>query len=77
MGRGTDLCRDSAPAHAALIDEFKEQLLIVAMKRLAALGDDLVFPLAEVDDTSQDMLAFAIADDNGRKSFRFTLRKKA
>ena len=72
MGKGVDAARSNAPEHAALIDDFKDQLLVVFLKRLAALGHDLVFPVAEVDDTYQDVVAFKI--ENG--SFIFELRKK-
>lgn len=76
MGRGTDLARAAgAGLHAYLIDDFKEQLLIVAFKRLRErYGDDLVFPLTEVDDTGGDLLAFRV---DAERRFRFELRKKS
>lgn len=75
MGKGTDLARAAgAGLHADVIDDFKDQLLIVAMKRLKdKYGDDLVFPVAEVDNTGQDMLAFKI--ENGK--FVFYMEKKS
>jgi hypothetical protein len=73
MGKGIDMARADAPEHAALMDDFKDQFIIVALKRLEKLGDNLVFPLAEVDDTGQDMLAFRIDE---QKNFIFVLEKK-
>lgn len=74
MGKGIDMARDQAPEHAAALDDMKDQLLIVLMKRLKAkYGDDLVFPVAEVDHTGGDLLAFAIRDGK----FIFDLRKKS
>lgn len=72
MGEGIQAAALHAPEHAALINRFKEELLIVFLKQLKALGHDLVFPVAEVDDTAQDMVAFSIRDG----AFRFELRKK-
>lgn len=74
MGRGFDLARELAPEHVALIEEMKEQLLIVCMKRLKRYGDDLRFPVAEIDDTGGDMLAFGL---DGTSAFQFELRRKS
>ncbi len=71
MGQGIDAARPLAPEHAAVLDNFKDQLLIVFLKRL---GGNISIPLAEVDDTGQDMLAFSI-DGNG--TFHFETRKKS
>lgn len=70
MAQGTDLARDLSPAHAALIDAMKEQLLIVFLKRL---GGDVIIPVAEVDDTSQDTFSFKITDGK----FHFKIGKKS
>ncbi len=72
MGRGIDMAAINAPEHAAALDDFKDQLLIVFLKRLKKYGDDLVFPVAETDDTSQDLCAFSIRDG----AFHFDLRRK-
>lgn len=71
MGKGIDLARSDAPEHAAVMDDFKDQLLIVFLKRL---GGKVSIPLAEVDDTGQDTLAFRI-DEN--KVFHFETRRKS
>jgi len=76
MGKGIDLARAAGGAdlHADVLDDFKDQLLIVLLKRLKnKYGDDLVFPVAEVDDTGQDMVAFQILD----REFHFHLEKKS
>ena len=75
MGKGIDSARAAgAGLHADVLDNFKDQLLIVFLKRLKQkYGDDLVFAVAETDDTGQDMLAFKI---EGRE-FHFVLEKKS
>ena len=70
MGKGIDMARADAPEHAAVMDDFKDQLIIVLMKRL---GVKVSIPLAEMDDTGQDLLAFHIDD---HKTFHFELRRK-
>jgi hypothetical protein len=70
MGKGIDMARPHAPLHAAVLDDFKDQLLIVLMKRL---GRKVSIPLTEVDDTGGDLLHFAIVDG----VFHFELRKKS
>jgi hypothetical protein len=69
MGKGIDLARPDAPLHAAVVDDFKDQLLIVLIKRL---GRKVSIPVAEVDDTGGDLLAFSVVDG----VFNFELRKK-
>lgn len=71
MGKGTDAARSFAPEHAKLIDDLKDQLLIVFLKRL---GGKVSIPVAEVDNTGQDLFAFRIDAD---RVFHFELRKKS
>ena len=73
MGKGIDLAREFGPEHAAMLDDFKDQLIIVLLKRLAANGDALVFAVSEVDDTGQDLVSFSIVD----RCFRFVLGRKS
>lgn len=74
MGKGIDIARSHAPEHAAVLDDFKDQLLVVFLKRLKhKYGDSLIFPLAETDDTGQDLLLFKIEDGE----FVFVLEKKS
>lgn len=74
MGDGIKLAAAHAPEHAAMLDNLKDQLLIVFLKRLEALGHPLTFPVSEIDDTGQDMLSFSI--DPRTHEFRFTVEKK-
>ena len=69
MGKGIDLARDDAPFHASVLDDFKDQLLIVFLKRL---GGQVSIPITEVDDTGGDTLAFSVND----WVFHFETRKK-
>lgn len=69
MGRGIDLAREHAPEHAQVIDDFKDQLLIVLLKRL---GGKISIPVAEVDDTRRDVAVFHVEND----AFQFEVRKK-
>ena len=72
MGKGTQIAAEvfGSPEHAALVDDLKEQLLIVFLKRL---GGRLECSLAEVDDTSQDMFVLSFRD--GR--FLFEIERKS
>lgn len=72
MGKGIDLARPDAPLHAAVLDDFKDQLLVVLLKRLAVDGK-VNIPLAEMDDTGSDLVAFSINDG----VFNFEVRKKS
>jgi len=72
MGRGIDIARVNAPEHAAVLDDFKDQLLVIFLKRLKRYGDDLIFPVAETDDTGQDLVGFSIRD----AAFHFQVLKK-
>ncbi len=71
MGKGIELAREFAPEHAALLDELKDQLLIVFLKRL---GGQVEIPVAEVDDTGQDLFAFSV--DPVSRTFHFEVQKK-
>lgn len=71
MGLGVDLAREDAPLHAAVIDNFKDQFILVLLRRL---GGDVTIPVAEVDDTGGLMLAMNLTDD--QKAFRFVLERK-
>ena len=75
MGQGIEMARVDNPEHAEVMENFRDQLIIVIMKRLKQkYGDDLVFSLRDVDDTGQDMLAFKIDE---QKNFVFVLEKKS
>ena len=67
------MARADAPEHAAAIDDLKDQLLIVLIKRLA-VDSVLDLTIAEIDDTTQDTLAFSV--DFEKRIFHFVLGKK-
>lgn len=69
MGKGIDAARDDAPVHAAILDDFKDQLLIAFVKRL---GRNVSIPVAEIDETGRYTLAFSISGGQ----FHFQLREK-
>lgn len=69
MAQGIDLARQFAPEHAAVIENLKEQLLIVFLKRL---GGKVSIPVEEVDDTGGDILAFNLVG----RTFNFEIQKK-
>jgi hypothetical protein len=71
MGQGIDAARDDSPLHAAVMDNLKDQLLIVFLKRL---GGAVSIPVAEIDDTGLDLLALRI---DARRVFHFSLSKKS
>ena len=73
MGKGIDAARaiPGGELHAAVMDDFKDQLIIVLMKRLAVAGK-VSIPVAETDDTGGDMLSFSVNDG----VFNFQLSKK-
>lgn len=55
--------------HAAVIDDFKDQLLIALLRRL---GGKVDIPIAEVDETGRFICSFAVC--NG--VFNFVLTEK-
>lgn len=76
MGKGIKAARMAgAGIHADVLDDLKEQLLVVFLKRLKILGHSLDFPVAEIDDTGQDLVSFSV--DPVTRNFHFELSKKA
>jgi hypothetical protein len=75
MGKGVDAARADSPLHAKVLDDFKDQLLIVFLKRLlkGSGKTQLRIPVAETDDTGMDLMLFAVRDGD----FIFELRRKA
>lgn len=71
MGKGVEMARSVNPEHAALIDDLKEQLLIVFLKRL---GGSASIPIKEIDDTGQDLLALRV--DLETRAFHFEITRK-
>jgi len=74
MGSGTDAAAAAGgKLHAQVIDDFKDQLLIALMARLADAQGNLSIPVGEVDATGRYVVAMAIRDG----SFLFELRQKS
>ena len=72
MGTGTDGARAlGSDIHADVLDDFKDQLLIVLLNRLAVNGRVSV-PVAEVDATGRFIVSFSVVDGE----FRFELEEK-
>ena len=59
MGKGIDDAREGAPEHAALLDDFKDDLLVALIRRM---GGSVRIPVAEVDDVGGLGLAMAVRD---------------
>lgn len=74
MGQGLEVCRADAPAHVEFIDEIKDQLLIVLMKRCAGISGTLTIPADEFSDVSQDLLEFHTTEDG---ALHFVVKKKS
>lgn len=78
MGKGIDAARAAgAGVHADVMENFRDQLLIVLIKRLADKDGRLVVPVAETDATGGDLLAFSVHGlEVGKPAFHFQLQKK-
>lgn len=78
MGKGRDMAREmdlqsgGTGIHADVLDDFKDQLFIVLMKRLQKNGKVRI-PVKECDDTGQDIVSFSVRDG----VFHFQLSKKS
>lgn len=76
MGKGIDAARAAgAGIHADVLEDLKDQLLVVFLKRLQGLGHSLSFPVAEIDDTGQDIVSFRV--DPVTRDFHFVLGRKS
>jgi len=72
MGSGTDAARAAGSGlHADVLDDFKDQLLIVLLNRLAKDGK-VAIPVTEVDATGGFIVDFSVNDG----VFNFVVRKK-
>lgn len=70
MGKGIDLARPDAPLHAEVLDDFKDQLLIVLLNRL---GGIVSIPVSEVDGTGGYVVHMSIVDG----VFHFEVKEKS
>ena len=71
MGTGIDLAREHAPHHAALLDNLKDQLLLVFINRLGGVVDG---GGGEIDATGGLLCMLGGAPETG--VFHFEVRKK-
>jgi hypothetical protein len=71
MGRGIDLARASAPIHAEVLDDLKDQLLIAFVRRL---GGKVDMPVAEIDRTGESVMTFHV--DPETRIFHFQVQAK-
>ena len=69
MGKGIDAAREGAPEHAAVLDDFKDDLLVALIRRM---GGSVRIPVAEVDDVGGLVLIMALRDG----VFHFELGRK-
>lgn len=76
MGSGIDAARANAPEHARLMDDMKDQLVLVLFRRLMEgnTGRRIRIPVAEIDDTGGLVLLLEV--DAKRREFVFELRSK-
>lgn len=73
MGKGIDLARAAgAGIHADVLDDFKDQLLIALLNRLADKNGTVSIPVLEVDMTGLLTVSFRIDDG----VFHFEVRRK-
>jgi len=70
MGKGIDLARPDAPLHTEVLDDFKDQLMIVLLLRL---GGKVSIPVEEVDATGGYVVEMNIVD----RVFNFDVRRKS
>ncbi len=72
VGKGIDMARPEAPEHAAVLDDFKDQLLIALLNRLADARGRVTVPVLEVDMTGLLVVSFSVNDGD----FNFTVSQK-
>lgn len=63
------MARANAPEHAAVLDDFKDQLLLVLLRRM---GEKVSIPVKEVDETGGFICLMSVVDGN----FNFEIRRK-
>lgn len=74
MGKGINLARAAGSGlHADVLDDFKDQLLVVFLKRLVDKQGSFSVSVAEVDNTGRDLVSFSVNDG----VFNFVVSKKS
>ena len=71
MGKGIDLAAIDNPVHAQAIDDMKDQLLIVLVKKL---GGQIMIPATEIDAAGE--YNFSMMLDPETRIFTFSVGKK-
>jgi hypothetical protein len=79
MGKGIQMARDAGNSlHADVLDDFKDQLLVVFLKELKSRGHSLQFPVSQVDDTGKDLVSMQVLTEGmPSPTFNFILSKKS
>ena len=70
MGEGIDAARSISPLHAAVMDNLKDQLLLVFLRRL---GGKVSIPSEEIDNTGSLIMTLRVNKD---RVFHFELKQK-
>lgn len=81
MGRGQDLAKEAAGPEAALhhqvLEDFKDQLVVALLKRLADKATGVFeIQVSEVDATGDSIVSFAVRPSPVGQVFHFEVTKK-
>lgn len=78
MGQGRDMARACDPdaPHHDVLENFRDQLLVALLKRLATVSRVVQIPVSEVDATGDTIVNFAVREVDGAQVFHFELRQK-
>lgn len=69
------MTNSTGPLSPQDLARFKDQLIIVLIKRLASAEGTLTIPVSEVDDTGMDLLDMEVNQET--REFTFKLSKKS
>jgi len=78
VGKGIDMAREAdlqsggSGIHADVLEDFKDQLLVCLLKRLADKNGHVSVPIAEVDATGRFVVSFSVSEG----VFNFLVSKK-
>ncbi len=80
MGLGRDLAKllDPDAPHHEVLENFRDQLIIALLKKLADKNGNYDISVADVDATGDTVVSFAVRDSapHDGKVFHFELRKQ-
>lgn len=71
MGQGIDLAKQDSPEHAAVMENFRDQLLIALVQKL---GSKVTIPVSDIDATGGYLLLMAVNPET--REFQLEARKK-